>query len=127
MSNQTAMIVEDDANSAKILAHFLAKEGIETNIITDVSQVDSHIDSHPDMVFLDLQMPHRNGYEVLADLLDDPHYQTIPIIASSVYNVEIPHLREAGFHSFIGKPLAKEKFQQQLQRILAGEHIWELA
>lgn len=126
MSDKTAMIIEDDTNSAKILAHLLAKEGIETIIVTDVSQINSHIDTHPDMVFLDIQMPRRNGYEVLADLLDDPHYQTIPIIASSVYNVEIPHLREVGFHSFIGKPIAKEKFQLQLQRILSGEHIWEL-
>ena len=32
---------------------------------------------------------------------------------------------QAGFHSFLGKPLNVEKFPDQLQQILAGEPVWD--
>ena len=33
--------------------------------------------------------------------------------------------REAGFDSFVGKPLSAQKFPEQLQRILTGKAVWE--
>lgn len=121
----TAVIFEDDINSAKVLAHLLLKEGIESTIVTQFGQFQSQAPTNPDLIFVDLEMPSINGYKVLEALLNDSQYQSIPIIASSVHISEINQVRNAGFHSFIGKPLTKDKFPNQLRRILAGERVWE--
>ena len=120
-----AIIIEDDVNSAKVLAHLLLKEGIESIMITHFAQFQSQAPIDPAIIFVDLEMPSISGYEVLEVLMRDAHYQSVPIIASSVHLNEIKQVRDAGFHSFIGKPLRKDVFPNQLHRILAGERIWE--
>lgn len=125
MTDIKALIIEDDANSARVLSHLLSKASIVDVEITDSERLDAHIDTNPDIVFVDLEMPYMTGYEVLEALLGSPHYQTIPIIASSVHLDSVNQVRDAGFHSFIGKPLEKDKFPHQLQRILDGENVWE--
>jgi CheY-like chemotaxis protein len=120
-----AIIIEDDVNSAKVLAHLLLKEGIESIIVTYFGQFQSQNPVDAAIIFVDLEMPGISGYEVLEVLMRDAHYQSVPIIASSVHLNEIKQVRDAGFHSFIGKPLRKDVFPNQLRRILAGERIWE--
>lgn len=126
MVNLKAVIIEDDVNSARVLSHLLAKEAIGSTIVTDVIHLDQHLTTDTDIVFVDLEMPGKNGYEVLDELLNEAHFSSIPIIASSVHTNEIHHARQAGFHSFIGKPLAKDIFPEQLKRILEGENVWEI-
>jgi CheY-like chemotaxis protein len=120
-----ALIFEDDVNSAKVLAHLLLKEGIESIIVTHFGQFQSQTPVAAAIIFVDLEMPGISGYEVLEVLMRDSQYQSVPIIASSVHLNEINQVRNAGFHSFIGKPLTKDIFPNQLRRILAGERIWE--
>jgi CheY-like chemotaxis protein len=126
MVSKQALIIEDDINSARVLAHLLSKVSIESIIVTDIAQIEAQIDAEPDVVFIDLEMPQMNGYEVLSELLTISHYTSIPIVASSVHTNEINAVQEAGFHSFIGTPLAKERFSEHLARILAGERVWEV-
>jgi CheY-like chemotaxis protein len=120
-----AIIIEDDVNSAKVLAHLLLKEGIESIIVTHFAQFQPQNLVDAAIIFVDLEMPGISGFEVLEVLMRDAHYQSVPIIASSVHLNEINQVRDAGFHSFIGKPLTKDMFPNQLRRILAGERIWE--
>jgi CheY-like chemotaxis protein len=120
-----AIIIEDDVNSAKVLAHLLLKEGIESIIVTHFAQFQPQNLVDAAIIFVDLEMPGISGFEVLEVLMRDAQYQSVPIIASSVHLNEINQVRDAGFHSFIGKPLRKDVFPNQLRRILAGERIWE--
>ena len=78
------------------------------------------------VIFLDLEMPRYNGYEILAMLKSLPELAGVPVIA---YTTHISHMREArvaGFDSFLGKPLNRQLFPKQLARILQGEEVWEV-
>lgn len=125
MTTIHAIIIEDDINSAKVLAHMLSKQSIESVIVTDLTELEQHINATPDLVFIDLEMPRMDGFEVLIELRNIQHYNEVPIIASSVHTGEINHVQEAGFDSFIGKPLSKDDFPKQVARILSGENVWE--
>jgi CheY-like chemotaxis protein len=124
--SKLAVIFEDDASSARILAHLLAKESIESISVSNLPQLEAQGSINPDMVFIDLEMPKMNGYEILDELLKDAHYQSIPLIASSVHTNELKNVQEAGFHGFISKPLSKDKFPKQLARLLKGEAVWDI-
>ncbi len=126
MTAKQALIIEDDINSARVLAHLLSKQDVESMIVTNITQLAQQVNATPDIVFIDLEMPQMNGYEVLSELLVIPHYNSIPIVASSVHSGEINEVRNAGFNSFIGKPLAKDRFPEQLERVFAGETVWEI-
>jgi CheY-like chemotaxis protein len=123
--SRRAMIIEDDVNSAKVLAHLLNKNSFESVTVTDYRQLE--IEDKPDIVFVDLEMPQRNGYEILEELLKDRHYQSIPIVATSVHTGELKNVQSAGFSGFIGKPLSKDKFSKQLSSILNGEAVWDIS
>jgi CheY-like chemotaxis protein len=125
--DKVAVIIEDDVNSARILAHLLAKENIDSISVTNFKQLQAHGIINPDIVFIDLEMPQMNGYEILSELLKDIQYQSIPIIASSVHTGELRNVQEAGFHGFISKPLSKDKFPKQLRDILDGAAIWDIS
>ena len=123
--SRRAMIIEDDVNSAKVLAHLLNKNSFDSVTVMDYRQL--AIQEKPDIVFIDLEMPQRNGYEILEELLKDSHYQSIPIVATSVHTGELQNVQSAGFSSFISKPLSKDKFPKQLSSILNGEAVWDIS
>ena len=79
-----------------------------------------------DVIFLDLELPGINGYDILDKLKRDARFSSVPIVAYTVHVSEINQARKLGFHSFIGKPLDADLFPRQLERILKGEHVWAL-
>jgi CheY-like chemotaxis protein len=60
----------------------------------------------PDIVFLDLNLPRKNGRSVLAEVKSDPVLQAIPIIIFSTSNAhkDIERSYELGANCYITKP-----------------------
>jgi two-component system cell cycle response regulator DivK len=105
----------------------LAIEGVRYTQVQKSRDVDSVLQQigPVDVVFLDLEMPEFNGYEVLQRLRADARFQNVPVVACTVHISEINTTQEMGFDGFLGKPLDADRFPQQLQRILSGESVWE--
>jgi CheY-like chemotaxis protein len=78
----------------------------------------------PDLVFLDLEMPEMDGYQVLRSLRNTL-LEGVPIIACTVHLNEAATIREQGFDGFIAKPLDPKRFSAQMRQILNGERVWE--
>lgn len=126
MNNKHALIIDDDAYNVYVMQRFLDKESISYTTITEIMTLEAILQKLPQthIVLLDLEMPKRDGYEVITTLrqhLGD----NIPIIACTVHTAEINRTRQRGFSGFIAKPLDMDRFSDQLQRILSGEPIWE--
>jgi len=79
---------------------FLRKEGAHTGAPT------------PGMVLLDINMPKKNGFEVLADIKADPRLRAIPVIMLTVSDREEDIVRsfEQGACSYIRKPVTLTRF-----------------
>lgn len=80
-----------------------------------------------DMVLLDLQMPHQDGYAVLRDLrqLSEPLDCPIVALTANVMPHDMDRARDEGFNGFLGKPIDGDRFVHQIRRILDGEPVWE--
>jgi PAS domain S-box-containing protein len=83
------------------------------------------IDTQPDLIFMDLRMPVRDGYASIEEMRNFPVLHKTPIIAysASVSESEQDHARMVGFHDFITKPISWSKLYQVIQKNL--HIIWE--
>jgi two-component system cell cycle response regulator DivK len=79
-----------------------------------------------DVVFLDLEFPNSDGFQLIHELRAQPALANVPIIAYTVHTSEQNEAQAAGFDGFIGKPLNVNRFPDQLRRILNGESVWEI-
>ncbi len=126
MANLHALIIDDDAYSIHIMERLLDQEDITYTPVADPVLLDEVLQTldKVDIVFLDLEMPKRDGYEVL-NLLRERIDPDVPIVACTVHTAEIGNTRRHGFFSFVAKPLDTDRFSDQLHRILSGISVWE--
>lgn len=121
-----ALIIDDDAYNIYVMERLLDKENISYTAIRDLSGLVQLLQEEKsiNIVFLDLEMPNKDGYEVIKILKKYLNPQ-IPIIACTVHTAEVNRARKIGFSGFIAKPLDLDRFPDQIERILKGETVWE--
>lgn len=127
MTQPYALIIDDNPANLDVLEQLLAQEGVASVPVLSPHEVANTIDQMPriDVVFLDLEFPNGSGFNIIELLHSDERLANVPIVAYTVHISELNEVRDAGFHSFLGKPLDIENFPDQLSRILAGEQVWE--
>lgn len=128
MTNPHALIIDDNSLNIDVLVMLLENEAVTYSAIDSLRKLPDALNANPaiDIIFLDLEFPNGDGFDVLPDLKADIRLQDVPIVAYSVHTSEIDRARRAGFDSFLGKPLSSRQFPNQLRRILNGEAVWEV-
>ena len=74
----------------------------------------------PDMILLDLNLPKKDGREVLADLKDDPNLCRIPVVVltTSQLQEDINYAYEMCANSYITKPVDVYEFDMKVRELL---------
>jgi two-component system, chemotaxis family, response regulator Rcp1 len=77
----------------------------------------------PDFILLDLNLPRKNGREVLADIKSDPQLHTIPVVilTSSAAEEDILNSYTLHANSYITKPV---NFEQFINIVASIENFW---
>lgn len=117
------LIVEDKAVSRELLRTVLEKQGYAVTEAEDGEQALQQARAEvPDLILLDLQIPLRNGYEVVAELRQDPRFAAVPIVAvtASAMQGDRDRALAAGFNGYLTKPLPLTKLREEIQRLLPG-------
>lgn len=75
----------------------------------------------PDIIFLDINMPRKNGFECLIEIKSDDRLKHLPVImfSTSFELSVVNHLYEDGAQYFIRKPAGFAEFKQIIQQSLA--------
>lgn len=122
-----ALIIEDEQTSIDVLQNLLDQLDVNSSVIYGGPDVGEHMRqiARPDVIFLDLEMPGYNGYEVLGMIRADAEFEGVPVVAYTTHLSHMNDARRAGFDGFLGKPLARSEFADNLIRILNGESVWE--
>lgn len=125
LGNTHVLIIEDDPVSVDVLRSLLEQVGASYTVLARQNK-EAILNAPPaDVVFLDLEMPELNGYDVLQILKSIETFKNVPVVAYTTHVSHMNGAREAGFHSFLAKPLNRHQFQEQLEKILNGQSVWE--
>ena len=101
------LIIDDTPGILRLLNDLLTRNGYETSVISNSAEaVSAAFQSPPDLIMLDIMMPHMDGYDVSAMLKDNPATHDIPIIfLSALGNVpDKVKAFKAGGVDYINKP-----------------------
>ena len=100
----------------------VARDGVEA--LEFLRRENGHAKApRPDVILLDINMPRKNGLEVLADLKADSSLQTIPVVVLTTSQADEDILRSYQSHasSYIVKPVEFEQFYSAIQAL--GEYM----
>lgn len=78
---------------------------------------------HPDLVLLDLNLPRKDGREVLAEIKNDDDLKRIPVVILTVSSAEEDILKTYNLHAncYITKPIDLDQFIKVVKSI---EDFW---
>jgi len=111
------LIVDDNADSAESMALLLRLDGHEVRLAYDgQSALEEAQASRPDVMFLDLDLPKMDGYEVARRLRLEPVMRDMKLVAMTSYGQEEHRQRtqEAGFQLHMVKPVDFNKVEELL-------------
>ncbi|MFN8528136.1 MAG: response regulator [Anaerolineae bacterium] len=125
--------VEDDEMSRMVVDILLHEQMQLSNVVIfeDSQDFIARLDALsfiPDVILLDIHVKPLNGFQMISLLQRHPVYSDKPIVAltASVMNEEVALLKDAGLDGVFAKPLNEMTFPSMLERILAGEQIWNI-
>ena len=81
-----------------------------------------------DLILMDIRLPYEDGYSALKKIRKSPRLKDVPVVAvtAEASLEQMTKAKDSGFNGFLGKPLNPDHFPNQMQRILAGEPVWEM-
>ena len=86
-----AVIIEDESSSREILRNYLAKYCKNVNVLGEAASVKEGLElltkTQPDVVFLDVEMPYGNAFDLL-DQLPERSFETVFVTAYNTYALE---------------------------------------
>ena len=78
---QKILIVEDSMVTRKVIARTLISDGYEVFEAKNAFEALTDFDSrNPDLVLLDIVLPGKDGYEILAEIRQKPQFAKLPVI-----------------------------------------------
>lgn len=123
------LIVDDEISSVRLLEKILEREGYsDVSTTTDPRQaINMFTDSQPDLILLDLYMPHMNGFEVMESLSElIPAKTFLPIIvltADASDNARHTAL-DSGANDFLTKPFDTLEVSLRIRNALRTRFLY---
>ncbi|OZI06285.1 two-component system response regulator [Siphonobacter sp. BAB-5385] len=137
MNTQIPILVADDDEDDRFLIRTAFRDSQLTNDIFFVADgvelmqflhhqgpyADAEKYPRPGIIFLDLNMPRKDGWEALSEIKQNPELKAIPVVVLTTSNSERDILRtyESGANCYITKPIS---FDQLLQIVKSFGQFW---
>jgi two-component system, LytTR family, response regulator len=113
------ILIDDEPNSIKLLQFLIAQNCPELEIVgayTDAQEgLTAILNNRPDLVFLDIEMPHLNGFEILDQC---PAPLTFHLIFTTAYNQYAVRAFRYSALDYLLKPVSKTELSTAVQKAL---------
>lgn len=127
------LLIEDNPGDVR-LAQEAFKEGnleVQLDVVMDGLEAIRYLhkfgpyedSSTPDLILLDLNLPKKDGREVLGEIKEDPNLKCIPVVILTTSNAEQDVIHSYNLHvnCYINKPVDFDRFFDIIKRI---EEFW---
>ncbi|HEX8220086.1 MAG TPA: ATP-binding protein [Chloroflexia bacterium] len=114
----TVLVAEDDADQREIICDMLELEGFDVVLAeTGDEALDLAGQIMPSAIALDVILPRRDGWEVLAALRQDPRTKDIPVLIISVVD-QTDFGKKLGADEYLLKPLDPRSLRTAIRRLV---------
>lgn len=123
------LLVEDDPGDVDLMKEALEDEKrlVKMNVVEDGVQAMAYLHKEgpyanarqPDLILLDLNMPKKDGREVLREIKSDENLKNIPVVVLSTSNADgdIRQSYNVGVNCYVTKPVGFEQFSSAIKSI----------
>jgi chemotaxis family two-component system response regulator Rcp1 len=127
------LLVEDNPGDVRLTREALKDAKLKINLHVAVDGMEAMAflrkqgkyasSPRPDLVLLDLNLPKKDGRQVLAEIKDDPDLKRIPVVIITSSKAEEDVLKSYNLHAncYVTKPLDLDQFITVVQSI---EQFW---
>ncbi len=122
----TILVVDDTPANIRFLVGMLGENGYTVRpAIDSQSALVGALAEPPDLILLDIQMPHMNGYEVCSKLKASPTTRHIPVIFISALSEVLDKVKAFGVGGvdYITKPFQVEEVLARVETHLSMQHL----
>ena len=134
-TNKSIYLADDDADDCLLFEDALREVCETTELVTAndgvelIDLMEKTVPPSPDVIFLDLNMPRKNGFECLELIRKTKKWKDIPVVIFSTTGQEdmIKKVHEQGANYFMRKPGSFPKLKQAIKQILDidwTKHSW---
>lgn len=114
----TVLIVEDDRNTAALVARYLEREGFTTVVVHDGGQaLRVATECNPVFVILDVMLPNTDGWEICRSLREKSH---VPVLMLTAREEELDRVAglAMGADDYVVKPFSPRELVERVKAIL---------
>jgi two-component system, cell cycle response regulator DivK len=115
---RSILIIEDNEQNQYLLTFLLEQHGYRVKAVADgTSGIQAAVESQPDLILLDIQLPTMDGYAVARALRTHAQLAQTPIVAVTSYAMpgDREKALEAGCSGYIEKPINPETFVAEME------------
>ncbi|MGE0174119.1 MAG: response regulator [Oligoflexales bacterium] len=117
------LVVDDSMTARKLIKSALENTGIEILEAQDGNQGIDMLMQNPDvqLIFSDINMPWKNGLEMIEEIRGNASYSQIPICLLTTESSEeaLDTAKRLGITAFLVKPVQKEQITTLVETILS--------
>ena len=123
----TVLVVDDEQPIVDLVRFTLEDEQVQVIEAADgIEALEVARAELPDLIFLDVQMPRLNGFEVCRRLRQEPGLENTKIVMLTVASQEADRAQgqAAGADDYLTKPFSPLKLLSLVQALLPGVLLW---
>jgi two-component system cell cycle response regulator DivK len=115
------LVVEDNELNLKLFCDLLRAHEFVAEPVRDGREAVARArEVMPDLIIMDIQMPHVTGYELILELMADEELRGIPVMAVTAYagRDDEERIRAAGARSYVSKPISLARFMDAVNALV---------
>ena len=120
---RTILVVDDDEKLNRLLKRFLKDYGFEVYSATDAHEgLKKCRTVLPDLIILDVMLPGKTGFEIMAELRSDDTLAEMPVLMLTARGQarDREMALQAGVSRFMTKPFSNEEMLSTVRELTAG-------
>lgn len=122
MTRPRVLAVDDDPRILEILKNALEGGGFDARVLADPREaLGAAGEFRPDVIIVDIAMPHLDGFQVAARVRADAALKDTPLVFLTAWNTQanLRKAQELQAAAYVEKPFQKEAFLGLLNQILS--------